>query len=152
MGIKELINFLNKLEESNIFYKLNKVRDEAIMVEITVPGQHCEVEFMNDGTVKIEKFISDGDFYDVKEIEILSNDFSDLFKRLLSCRVHSLNKIQYKETSMKEVIRVELCKLLGLKLQNAGRASNLFWMGFGDMIQINRRGRTQETPEYELHI
>lgn len=53
---------------------------------------------------------------------------------------------------MKEVIRVELCKLLGLKLQNAGRASNLFWMGFGDMIQINRRGRTQETPEYALHI
>lgn len=77
MGIKELINFLNKLEESNIFYKLNKVRDEAIIVEITVPGQHWEVEFMNDGTVEIEKFISDGDFYDVKEIEILSNYFSD---------------------------------------------------------------------------
>ncbi|SMQ78138.1 hypothetical protein SAMN05444673_3260 [Bacillus sp. OV166] len=77
MGIKELINFLNKLEESNIFYKLNKVRDEAIMVEITVPGQRWEVEFTNDGTVEIEKFISDGDFYDVKEIETLSNDFSD---------------------------------------------------------------------------
>jgi hypothetical protein len=39
VGIKELINFLNKLEESNIFYKLNKVRDEAIMVEISVPGK-----------------------------------------------------------------------------------------------------------------
>ncbi|MBT2733455.1 hypothetical protein J7E66_01545 [Bacillus sp. ISL-7] len=77
MGIKELINFLNKLEESNIFYKLNKVRDEAIMVEITVLGQRWEVEFMNDGTVEIEKFISDGDFYDFKEIEIISNDFSD---------------------------------------------------------------------------
>ncbi|WP_251032698.1 hypothetical protein [Bacillus sp. ISL-7] len=77
VGIKELINFLNKLEESNIFYKLNKVRDEAIMVEITVLGQRWEVEFMNDGTVEIEKFISDGDFYDFKEIEIISNDFSD---------------------------------------------------------------------------
>ncbi|SMQ78177.1 hypothetical protein SAMN05444673_3281 [Bacillus sp. OV166] len=53
---------------------------------------------------------------------------------------------------MKEVIISELGKLAGLKLQNAGRASNLFWMGFGDMIQINRRGRTQETPEYALHI
>lgn len=77
MGLKELILFLNKLEDSNIFYKLNKVRNEAIMVEIVVPGQRWEVEFMEDGTVEIEKFISDGDYYDVKEIETLFKDFGD---------------------------------------------------------------------------
>ncbi|WP_409972764.1 hypothetical protein [Bacillus sp. Bva_UNVM-123] len=77
VGLKKLIHFLNKLEESNIFYKLNKVRNEAIMVEIAVPGQRWEVEFMEDGTVEIEKFISDGDLYDVKEIETLFKDFSD---------------------------------------------------------------------------
>nr|WP_246277255.1 hypothetical protein [Neobacillus endophyticus] len=77
MGLKELIHFLNKLEESNIFYKLNKVRNEAIMVEIVVPGQRWEVEFMEDGVVEIEKFISDGVFYDIKEIETLFKDFSD---------------------------------------------------------------------------
>ncbi|MEI2406137.1 hypothetical protein V8V80_24940 [Niallia taxi] len=77
MEIKELIDFLNKLESSKIFYKLNKVRDEAIMVEIAVPGQRWEVEFMKDGTVEIEKFISDGDFYDVKELETLIKDFCD---------------------------------------------------------------------------
>lgn len=32
---------------------------------------------MEDGTVEIEKFISDGEFYDVKEIETLFKDFSD---------------------------------------------------------------------------
>lgn len=32
------------------------------MIEIVVPGQHWEVEFMKVGTVEIEKFISDGDF------------------------------------------------------------------------------------------
>jgi hypothetical protein len=77
VGLKKLINFLNKLEDSNIFYKLNKVRNEAILVEIAVPGQRWEVEFMEDGTLEIEKFISDGDFYDVKEIETLFKDFSD---------------------------------------------------------------------------
>lgn len=77
MGLKELIDFLNKLESSNIFYKLNKIRDEAIMVEIAVPGQRWEVEFMKDGTVEIEKFISDGIFYDVNEIETLIKDFRD---------------------------------------------------------------------------
>lgn len=77
MEIKELINFLNKLEESNIFYKLDKVRNEAIMIEIAVPGQRWEVEFMEDGSVEIEKFISDKDFYDENELDILFKDFSD---------------------------------------------------------------------------
>jgi len=36
--MKKLIEFLNALEESGIYYKLNKVRD-AIMVEIAVPGE-----------------------------------------------------------------------------------------------------------------
>ncbi|USG67069.1 hypothetical protein NDK47_07200 [Brevibacillus ruminantium] len=58
MELRDLINFLNKLEKSKIFYKLNKVRDEAIMVEIAVPGQRWEVEFMDDGTVEIEKFLT----------------------------------------------------------------------------------------------
>ncbi|WP_217269738.1 hypothetical protein [Neobacillus endophyticus] len=77
MGIKDLIDFLNNLEEGNIFYKLNKVRKEAIMVEIAVPGQRWGVEFMEDGSVEIEKFISDGEFYDVNEIETIIKDFSD---------------------------------------------------------------------------
>ena len=53
---------------------------------------------------------------------------------------------------MKEVIISELSKLVGLKLQDLGRASNLFWLGFGDIIQIIRRGRSQESAEYALHI
>jgi hypothetical protein len=73
----ELNNFLNKLTDSNIFYRLNKVRCEAIMVEITVPGQRWEIEFMEDGTIEIEKFISDGAMYDVAELEVLLKEFSD---------------------------------------------------------------------------
>ncbi len=77
MELKEFIRFLNRLEQNDIFYKLDKIRNDAVLVEIAVPGQRWEVEFMEDGTVEIEKFISDGDFYDVKEIEILIKEFSD---------------------------------------------------------------------------
>jgi hypothetical protein len=77
VGLKDLINFLNKLEDNNIFYKLNKVRNDAIMVEIAVPGQRWEVDFMADGAVEIEKFISDANFYDGQEIDVLFRDFSD---------------------------------------------------------------------------
>jgi hypothetical protein len=77
MELKEFITFLNKLEENSVFYKLNKIRNEAIMVEVAVPGQRWEIEFLEDGTVDIEKFISDKDMYDVNELETLFSQFSD---------------------------------------------------------------------------
>ena len=73
----KLNEFLNKLEEKNIFYKLDKVREEAIMVEVAVPGQKWEIEFLDDGTIVIEKFINDGDIYDEAELDTLIRDFSD---------------------------------------------------------------------------
>ena len=66
----KLLKFLNTLEEKNIYYKLNKVRD-AIMVEIAIPGERWEVEFFSDGQVEVEKFISDGVIYDETEFESL---------------------------------------------------------------------------------
>lgn len=77
MELKEFIAILNKLEENSVFYKLNKVRNEAIMVEVAVPGQRWEIEFLEDGTVDIEKFISDKDMYDVNELETLFKKFGD---------------------------------------------------------------------------
>ncbi|MCT2347612.1 hypothetical protein M4D71_26045 [Niallia taxi] len=53
---------------------------------------------------------------------------------------------------MKEKIKSQLVRLVGLKLQYAGRTSNLFWLGIGDLVKINRRGRIEETAEYALHI
>jgi len=74
--MKDLINFLNKLEENRIYYRLNKIR-ESILVEIAVPGQRWEVEFMKDGDIVVEKFISNGIIYDKGEIEVLFRDYSD---------------------------------------------------------------------------
>jgi hypothetical protein len=47
------------------------------MVEIVVPGQRWEVEFMEDGTIVIEKFISDGNIYDEEELNVLLDEYSD---------------------------------------------------------------------------
>ncbi|MET3576743.1 hypothetical protein ACFFIY_05315 [Bhargavaea ullalensis] len=75
--MNRFLDFLNRLEDKKIFYRLSKVRREAVMVEIAVPGQRWEVEFMDDGTVEIEKFLSDGGFYDEKEMDILLKEFAD---------------------------------------------------------------------------
>ncbi|WP_421381728.1 hypothetical protein ACOJQI_20880 [Bacillus salacetis] len=53
---------------------------------------------------------------------------------------------------MKEAIRNEAGKLSGLKLSCAGRASNLFWIGFGDLLPVTKRGETSESAENTLHI
>lgn len=75
--LAELNGFLNRLEEGNIYYKLNKIRSDGILVEVSVPGQHWEIEFMDDGTIEIEKYISDGGYYDKTELNVLLRDFSD---------------------------------------------------------------------------
>jgi len=44
---------------------------------ITVPGQHWEVEFFEDGSIEIEVFESDGEIYDEKKLNELFDKFSD---------------------------------------------------------------------------
>jgi len=75
-NLQKLIAFLSRLDENKIYYRLNKIRD-SILVEISVPGQRWEVEFMSDGNIEIEKFITDNKILDERELEILFRDFSD---------------------------------------------------------------------------
>ena len=74
--IKSFVEFLEMLDKRNIYYKLNKVRD-SIMVEVAVPGQRWEIEFMSNGSIEIEKFLSDGEIYGYSEIEKMFEDFSE---------------------------------------------------------------------------
>ena len=75
-NLKKLIEFLEKLENEGIYYRLNKIRD-SILVEVIVPGERWEVEFMYDGSVVIEKFITNCKIYDENELNILFRDHSD---------------------------------------------------------------------------
>lgn len=56
--LEDLNKFLNILKDNKIFYRLSKIRHESIMVEVAVPGQRWEIEFMDNGTVEIEKFLA----------------------------------------------------------------------------------------------
>lgn len=47
------------------------------MIEVAIPGQRWEIEFMENGTIEIEKFISDGKIYCANELEVLFNNYSD---------------------------------------------------------------------------
>ncbi len=57
-AFQKLLEFLSDLDRRRIYYRLSRVRDEAIMVEIAVPGERWEVEFFADGHVDVEVFKS----------------------------------------------------------------------------------------------
>lgn len=55
-----LLNFLERLEENRISYRLEHNRPESVTVVVAVPGEIWEVEFLRDGDVEVQKFVSDG--------------------------------------------------------------------------------------------
>jgi hypothetical protein len=57
----KLVVFLDELEQNGISYTLAHHRDEAIMVNVAVPGERWEIEFLSDGSVEVERFISHGE-------------------------------------------------------------------------------------------
>lgn len=73
----KFIGFLEKLEKYKIFYKLDKIREDYITVEIVVPGERWEVEFSADGDIVVERFASIGDVEGEEAIDYLFENFSD---------------------------------------------------------------------------
>ena len=74
--MQRIISFLERLEERNISFSLSKIRD-SILVTVAVPGERWEIEFMEDDSIQIEKFITTARIYDESEIDHLFSTFSD---------------------------------------------------------------------------
>ncbi|NJK52609.1 MAG: hypothetical protein HC772_00290 [Leptolyngbyaceae cyanobacterium CRU_2_3] len=58
-------------------YSLAHHRDEAVMVAIAVPGERWEIEFLGDGSVDVEKFVSHGDIAGEEALTELFDRFSE---------------------------------------------------------------------------
>ncbi|SRR6266446_5877906 len=59
----KLTEFLTDLEGREISYTLSHNREEAIMVNVAAPGERWEIEFLEDGSIEVERFISNGEVY-----------------------------------------------------------------------------------------
>lgn len=56
-----LLGFLTKLDENEIEYTLMHNRPEAIAILIATPGDRWEIEFLEDGSIEVERFSSTGE-------------------------------------------------------------------------------------------
>lgn len=73
-----LLDYLDRLDQAGLQFRLARVRSDALMIEVSVPGQHWEIEFMRDGTVEIERYISAaGVESDTSLLDRLITDFAD---------------------------------------------------------------------------
>lgn len=71
---EELMEFVHRLEQSRISFRLAKHLEDAICVEVHVPGERWEVDFLEDGEVYVERFRSDGHIDD-------ESAFAELFAK-----------------------------------------------------------------------
>lgn len=73
----KLTSFLQNLEQQKIVYTLAHHRDEAIMIIIAVPGERWEIEFLSDGSIEVEKFISNGEIVGEEALKDLFDRYSE---------------------------------------------------------------------------
>lgn len=73
----QFLEFRQRLNAAGIHHRVIDIRDESLAIEVVVPGQHWEVEFMENGGVEVERFISNGEISDVSVLEDLFRDFAD---------------------------------------------------------------------------
>jgi hypothetical protein len=74
---RRLLDFLARLGEAKIPYQLRHSRDDALMVVAFAPGQYWEIDFLEDGTIEVERYRSDGHIDDESVLEELFALWSD---------------------------------------------------------------------------
>jgi len=73
----QLRPFIRELEEAEIYFELAINREDAISVMIAVPGERWEVDFLDDGSIDVERFVSSGELQDESALKNLFSRFDE---------------------------------------------------------------------------
>ena len=72
-----LFDWMSKLRAARIQFTMDSVRDDAVMLDVRVPGERWEVEFFPDGSIEVERFLSPGKIEGASALDELLSRFSD---------------------------------------------------------------------------
>ena len=73
----QITTLLKKLERAHIHYTLASHREDTIMVLVTVPGERWEIEFLGDGSIEVERFVSNGEICGEEALHELWTRYAD---------------------------------------------------------------------------
>ena len=76
-AFSSLVTFLSQLEQKQIHYSLGHNREESIMVFVATPGERWEIEFLSDGAIEVEKFVSTGEIVGAESFGELFATYKD---------------------------------------------------------------------------
>src|SRR5437899_9309635 len=77
---RQMLDLLRRLDSAKIAHRLGQCRDDAIMIEVDVPGERWEIELVDYGDevhVEIERFRSNGKIYGESMLEKLFADYAE---------------------------------------------------------------------------
>lgn len=69
--LSTLTDFVDRLDTAQLHYTMTSVTEGAIKVGVTVPGEHWEIEFNEDGDIEVEIYRSNGELHDLEKTEEL---------------------------------------------------------------------------------
>jgi hypothetical protein len=76
-AFEKMLALLQRLENGNIWYRLESIRDDTIMILVCVPGQYWEIELFEDGHIEFERFISSDGILDEDDLETALSEHED---------------------------------------------------------------------------
>jgi hypothetical protein len=75
--LRDLLDLLRRLDAAHIRYRLANPTENAVMVEVAVPGERWEIELHADGEIGVEVFASALGVQGAEKVEDLFRRFSD---------------------------------------------------------------------------
>ncbi len=57
---RRLLDFLQRLEGAGLYFNLQYLREDSVLVTVFAPAARWEIEFFDDGNVDVEVFESSG--------------------------------------------------------------------------------------------
>ena len=73
----KLSHLLARLQGARIYHQLRDTRENAVSVDVAVPGERWEIDFLDDGSIEVEVFRSDGAIHSAAKLDELVSTFSD---------------------------------------------------------------------------
>jgi hypothetical protein len=75
--LEKVLDILNRFDRAKIHYRLAHNQEDAVSIEVAVPGERWEIDCYSDGAIDVEVFKSNGSIRDSSAIDDLLRDFAD---------------------------------------------------------------------------
>lgn len=72
-----LFDIVRQLDEAKISYLVTKYRYDAVSIIAHVPGERWEIDVVEDGDVDFERFVSNGEMLERKDLDKFIARFAD---------------------------------------------------------------------------